>query len=190
MANEIWFTADTHFGHGNRPGEPPSGIIKHCSRPFADVDEMDAALTDSWNAVVRPGDQVWHLGDFSWGDHPKWLKRLNGDKHLVKGNHDKSAEKAKWTSVSDYMELTVEGRQLVLFHYGMRVWKGHRRGAIHLYGHSHGRLPGFRLPGGGGCIDVGTDCWNYRPVNLEEIRQAIAALPPVGFDEVEDGPGG
>lgn len=187
MVKEIWFTADTHFGHGNTPGEPASGIIKHCLRPFADVTEMDAALIDNWNAVVRPEDEVWHLGDFAWGDHPKWLKRLSGEKHLVRGNHDKAAERARWSSVSDYKDLVVGRTRLALFHYGMRVWKGHRRGAIHLYGHSHGRLPGFRLPEGGGCIDVGTDCWGFRPVNLEEIRQAIAHLPMVGSDQTEGG---
>jgi calcineurin-like phosphoesterase family protein len=78
---KIWFTADTHFGHSN--------IIKHCSRPFADADEMDAALITTWNAVIQPKDIVWHLGDFAFrsaknpGDY---LKKLYGAKQLVVGN--------------------------------------------------------------------------------------------------------
>ena len=32
----VFFTADLHFGHAN--------IIRHCVRPFASVEEMDAAL--------------------------------------------------------------------------------------------------------------------------------------------------
>ena len=45
-----WFVSDTHFGHAN--------IIRHCSRPFADAGEMDAAMVANWNALVRPDDDV------------------------------------------------------------------------------------------------------------------------------------
>jgi calcineurin-like phosphoesterase family protein len=35
--SRVFFTADHHFGHRN--------IIGLCQRPFADIEEMDAALT-------------------------------------------------------------------------------------------------------------------------------------------------
>jgi calcineurin-like phosphoesterase family protein len=53
----IWFTSDSHFGH--------DAIRRLADRPFASLDEMDTALVDRWNGVVRPGDTVWHLGDFA-----------------------------------------------------------------------------------------------------------------------------
>ncbi len=56
MSN-IWFTSDTHFGHAN--------IIRFCDRPFKDIQEMNERLIANWNAVVRPGDSVYHMGDFS-----------------------------------------------------------------------------------------------------------------------------
>ena len=47
-----------------------------------------------------------------------------------------------------------------------------RRGALHVYGHSHGKLPGNNVS-----LDVGVDCWNLRPVTLSEIRARLAMLP-------------
>jgi calcineurin-like phosphoesterase family protein len=43
------------------------------------------------------------------------------------------------------------------------------RGDIHLYGHSHGTLPGTAAS-----TDVGVDCFDYRPVTLAEIRVRLA----------------
>ena len=51
----IYFTADHHFGHAN--------IIRHCNRPFQNVEEMDMALLSNWNASVKPQDTVYILGD-------------------------------------------------------------------------------------------------------------------------------
>ena len=53
----VWFTADTHFGHG--------GALGLFRRPFASVAAMDAALIERWNATVAAEDTVWHLGDFA-----------------------------------------------------------------------------------------------------------------------------
>src|SRR5258708_2167190 len=58
-----YYTADTHFGHQLMLSETA------CARPFADTKAMDEALIANWNAVVKPGDIVYHLGDFSFGLH-------------------------------------------------------------------------------------------------------------------------
>lgn len=76
--------SDTHFGHEN--------IIEYCDRPFASVEEMNRALVENWNTTVSPQDSVLFLGDVrhhpspltEWG----WLRRLNGNKLIVRGNHD------------------------------------------------------------------------------------------------------
>lgn len=47
----IWFTSDLHLGHAN--------ILKHCARPFASIQEHDAALIARWNAKVRLDDTVY-----------------------------------------------------------------------------------------------------------------------------------
>ncbi len=68
----------------------------------------------------------------------------------------------------NYKELKVEGKFIVLFHYGQRVWNKSHHDSIHLYGHSHGSLPPH-----GKSVDVGVDCkeitHEYRPVSLDEV---------------------
>lgn len=170
---KVWFTGDTHFGH--------SKIIEYCKRPFENVREMDGALVASWNAIVGPDDDVWHLGDFAYrgtkspGDY---LNRLTGRKHLIAGNHDseESATDPGWASVQQMAEVVVESTRLVLCHYGLRVWPRHHHGSLHLYGHSHGALPGDRQS-----CDVGVDVSGYRPVSLTEIRRNLKALPERGL---------
>jgi calcineurin-like phosphoesterase family protein len=161
------FTADSHFGHSN--------IISLSARPFASVEEMEEAMIERWNEVVAPGDNVWHLGDFAFRCELRRMRaifsRLSGSKHLILGNHDdKNTLALGWASIGHIREIKVDGQRLVMCHYGMRTWPGVHRGAIHLYGHSHGTLPGNAL-----CTDVGVDCWSFRPVTLPTIRTALEA---------------
>jgi calcineurin-like phosphoesterase family protein len=162
-----FFTADNHFGHEN--------IIGMCNRPFATVDEMDRAMIAAWNEVVAKGDVVWHVGDFAFRCELRRKRaifsQLNGSKHLVPGNHDdKDTLSLGWASIGQIREIVVDGQKVVLCHYGMRTWPGVHRGAIHLYGHSHGSLPGNAQ-----CSDVGVDVWNFRPVTLPVILTALEA---------------
>lgn len=79
-----WFTSDLHFGHAR--------VIEYSNRPFRNVDEMDAALIDNWNAFVQSGDQVHVVGDFSFHKPERTLSilsSLQGQIGLVLGNHDK-----------------------------------------------------------------------------------------------------
>lgn len=80
----IWFTSDLHVG----------GHVKVSElRGFATTDEHDAELARRWDAVVRPTDQVWVLGDVVGrrGHETRgleWISERPGIKHLVSGNHD------------------------------------------------------------------------------------------------------
>ena len=130
---------------------------------------MDQALVEAWNAVVRPDDEVWHLGDFAvrHPDPAGLLASLNGVKHLVPGNNDPAAVRAlqAWASVPPLVEIVVDGTALVLCHYALRTWPGQARGALNLHGHSHGRLKPFPRQ-----FDVGVDARGYRPVQLGELK--------------------
>lgn len=78
----IFFTSDLHLGH--------EMIVRY--RPFDTVAQMNSELIRRWNALVDPGDEVYVLGDVVMGrmdDNLPLVKRLNGTKYLVPGNHDR-----------------------------------------------------------------------------------------------------
>jgi calcineurin-like phosphoesterase family protein len=167
----IWFTSDHHFGHER--------IIELAKRPFASVEGMDEHMIARWNDRVKPGDTVYHVGDFAFTDHDPYLRRLNGQKFLVPGNHDHSnrvKKAAGWVKAEKIMDVTLpDGTMVILCHYAMRVWSRSHYGAIHLYGHSHGNLPGDSQS-----CDVGVDCWGFAPVSIDEIRVQLARSPRRG----------
>jgi calcineurin-like phosphoesterase family protein len=162
-----FFTSDHHFGHAN--------MIRLAKRPFANVDEMDVEMVKRWNDRVAPGDLVYHLGDFAKGDHAPYLRRLRGQKVLIPGNHDHSkyiklvVRQNLWSEVIPLKSIKIDDTIVVLCHYALRVWRSSHHGALHLYGHSHGNLPGDSQS-----LDVGVDCWDFFPVTLEEIKARLA----------------
>ena len=71
--SKIYFTSDTHFLHDN---------IVPLRPVFSSLEEMTEEIIRRWNAVVRPQDRIYHLGDFalSWGKrrHLKPITKLLG----------------------------------------------------------------------------------------------------------------
>lgn len=84
----VFLTSDTHFGHlGVCRFMREDGVTK--LRPWDSPEEMDEAMVKMWNETVKPTDKVYHLGDVVINRKAlKILHRLNGDKVLIKGNHD------------------------------------------------------------------------------------------------------
>ena len=83
----VFLVSDTHFGH--------AGVCRFLRedgtklRPWTDPDEMDEHMVKAWNETVKPTDKVYHLGDVVINRKAlKTLARLNGDKVLIRGNHD------------------------------------------------------------------------------------------------------
>lgn len=172
----IHFSSDLHFFHKN--------IIQYSNRPFSSVEEMNDKLIENWNAVVKPADTIYSLGDFSFANYLltcNVLSQLHGEHHMILGNHDKTIIENQTKLVSSglvksiqyYKEIKHEGHFIVLFHYGQRVWNKSHHGSIMLYGHSHGSLPPF-----GKSVDVGVDSKEitseYRPVSIDEVIKYMA----------------
>jgi len=172
----IWFTADHHFGHAN--------IIRYDGRPYGTAEEMDADLISRWNETVAPGDIVYHLGDIFLYKRVEQARavraQLNGTVRLIRGNHEGTADGMKdaFDWIRDYYELKVPdeaahgGKQLlVLCHYAFRVWNRSHHGSFHLYGHSHGSLPDDPHARS---FDVGCMLHDYRPISYERVKEIMA----------------
>ena len=84
----VFLVSDTHFGHaGVCRFTRADGVTK--LRPWDSAEEMDEAMVKAWNERVRPNDKVYHLGDVVINRKAlPILDRLNGDKVLIRGNHD------------------------------------------------------------------------------------------------------
>lgn len=110
------FTSDSHFNHTN--------ILQYSDRPFADVEEMNEALVERWNAVVAPEDTVYHLGDTRMKTVElavPYFQRLNGHKVLVPGNHDAvfsgnrpATREQLWSTYAEHFEIWPEQVKLLL----------------------------------------------------------------------------
>ena len=105
-----FFTADQHFCHENI-------ITKFVFRPFQDVEHMNSEIIKRFNSRVKPGDTVYHLGDFKMTNNGpntyELLGKLNGRHVFVKGNHDKN----NGTSTClHYGIIELYNQQIVLAH--------------------------------------------------------------------------
>lgn len=171
-----YFSSDQHFHHRN--------ILKFCpdTRAGDTVEEMNQLLIQAHNSVVKPEDEVWFLGDFSFGNAEQTksiISQLNGKLNLVYGNHDKiirgnvSIQKM-FHSVQEYKRISVGRQSVVMFHYPIMEWDSMHHGAYHLYGHVHGSL--MNKPHGRS-MDVGIDTRpnkDMRPWSFDEIDEILS----------------
>lgn len=181
----VFFTADTHFNHAK--------TIAYCRRPFADAEAMADAMVARWNATVRPGDVVYHLGDFGFGSkamNEAVLCRLNGEKLFMPGNHDRSLrnstiwrevwKQARFKQGAEIVvphEAGLQPRRLWIAHYPQDAWQGSDAGVVvHLHGHLHGSDARGRCPPMSGRLDVGVDAWDFRPVLAQHAVAAARQL--------------
>lgn len=133
-----FYIADLHFGHKN--------ALSFDNRPFTNIEVNDRFIIRQWNDTVNIDDDVYILGDISWYNVTKTieiLKQLNGNKHLIVGNHDTSFLKNKefrecFVEICDYKEIYLNNKEgIVLCHYPIPCFKNHYYGWYHLYGHVH-----------------------------------------------------
>lgn len=170
--------SDPHFGH--------SKIIDFCERPFADEIEMGRELVWRYNAVVSKADTVLWLGDCFFvkdAEAVEILHQMNGNKILVRGNHDKrSARMAAigFHLVADEFVFESRGYTFRACHYPYKdinnqdqrykeLRPTRRPGEILLHGHTHQR-EAFNL----NAIHCGVDAWDYAPVSMPEICDQVA----------------
>jgi calcineurin-like phosphoesterase family protein len=113
---------------------------------------MNEGIISLWNETVNPEDTVYILGDVAFmqgSEAAKYLRRMNGTKILIEGNHDHKQVKDQafascFESIHKYLEIYHDGTKVVLFHYPIHFeWNQAHRGSVHLYGHVHGKPTGL-----------------------------------------------
>jgi calcineurin-like phosphoesterase family protein len=178
----VFFTSDTHFGH--------TSILRHCNRPFGDIEEMNQALVENWNRVVGKNDLVFHLGDFAFGGAEMWnrfLDQLNGRIVLVVGNHDiyhlRAEMLERFEQVAFELYVVIDNQPIFLNHHPFLSYGDSHGKVWQLFGHVHTRGNGQgkekdkqRLPLLMATqYDVGVDNNNYIPVSFYQIRDIISS---------------
>ena len=161
----IYYTADLHLGY--------APMLAH--RPFESVQAMDETLIRNWNETVGPDDTVYIVGDFSYngGVVPaQYFRRLQGRKHLIRGNHDTGLENAQalfeyCESVVDYWELDDGEEHIILCHYPMIYEK--RGYMIHGHLHAHRGRAYTMLQQLPKVLNCGVDVNFLRPVTLAQL---------------------
>lgn len=164
----VFFISDTHFHHQN--------IIKYCNRPFKNFEEMDDVIINNWNSIVSETDLVIHGGDFALGHlivQQDLLKRLNGRKILIQGNHDRSIKKmleVGFQRVYKYMSLkTKYGKLLIAHNPTFFLNENNEYHDIFLYGHIHDKELQTHLPENMKSINISVEKINYTPRSLKEL---------------------
>jgi calcineurin-like phosphoesterase family protein len=152
----IWFLADQHHGHPK--------IVKICGRPVPLTEALDTSIPEQkrrlnelhndwlirevYNKYIDKKDEVYILGDVSMSpkiDAEKFIDRLNGNKHLIPGNHCKNIlHSTRFSEIKDIKNFTYNrfgmNLHIVLCHYPIASWERKIHGSWHLYGHVHGRF--------------------------------------------------
>jgi len=163
-----FFTTDYHFMHNN--------VIRYDNRPFENIYHMGEVIVEKHNSIVSNEDHFYYLGDFCVNTNKleEYLSRLSGKKFFIKGNHDKDKHIKIFEKYGEYLgeqkRIHINGQDIVLNHFAMRVWDKHHHGAIHLYGHSHNSLEKFP---NGKSMDVFIGNNNYYPYELNDIIKIL-----------------
>ena len=177
----IWFGADYHLGHKllAKVRASTGFLLISTEDEERRVELMNEWIVEQHNRCVKPGDDFYFLGDLALAnprDVIKYVERMNGNWHVIRGNHNSCMEAIHklrpFVWVKDrYMVRTQIGDekiQIVLDHYPIESWKNRQHGAVHLHGHTHGDL----VRNDPRRMDVGIDV-QRRPVNLIDVYQRL-----------------
>jgi calcineurin-like phosphoesterase family protein len=169
-----FLVSDTHFGH--------AGVCHFLRndgtklRPWDNPEEMDEAMIERWNSVVKPNDKVYHLGDVVINRKAlKTLYRLNGDKVLIKGNHDIFRLNEYTDHFRDIRGYHVMGG-MILSHIPIHEESIARFG-VNVHGHLHSNRVMTEIFGeyviDPRYFNVSVEQINFTPIALDDLRQRI-----------------
>jgi calcineurin-like phosphoesterase family protein len=182
MSN-IWFASDHHFGH-----EGPYNKFTREDGSFlradlaTNADEADELMIQRHNAVVKPQDRVYFVGDFCFSKkHIYKADRMNGHKVLIKGNHD-TLELKTYLPFFEDIRGCHQFDGMFISHVPIHPQSLGRWG-FNVHGHLHAlRVMELDMKGNNTDIidlryfNVSVEQINYTPISLEEVKKHKPAL--------------
>ena len=177
--NNYFITSDLHLSHEQE--------FLYSPRGFSSSKEMNEAIVERWNSIVKPEDIVYNLGDMAMNDISAaipYLKQLNGIQRWIRGNHDTikkvqqitdecknisliSTPEASWSTMFKYGKISCyfSHYPTLTANYDEKHFSQH---VLALHGHTHQQF-NFMYPNNPFCYHVGMDSHNCAPVSLDEI---------------------
>lgn len=190
---EVFFSSDLHLSHNN--------ILAYDNRPFANIDEHNEALIANHNALVNKNDLVFWLGDICMGhivETLPLLKRFNGMKYLIPGNHDRVSgaysqthQNKFWNEYERYVHILPERTVFKVDGIGNVNFSHYPYDGDHtdserymdlrfvdtgkplVHGHIHAKEKVSYSSIGTKQVHVGVTSWEYRPVHIDEVRDLL-----------------
>lgn len=167
---KIFMSSDLHFNHNKSFIYEPRG--------FTSVEEMNEGIIKNFNKIITWEDDLYLCGDQMLGMDINaglaLLRRLNGNKYLVIGNHDTDNRVAAYRESGIFIEvqpqyrIKYKGRIYVITHYPTLVEnEGQFNNVINIHGHTHVKEHLSEIPY---CYNVNVDAWNCKPVELDYIH--------------------
>ena len=162
----VFFIADMHFGD--------KSIIDIEGRQFSTVQEMDETIINNWNKTVYKGDTIFILGDLTAYDKFKTseiIKKLNGEKILVMGNHD--TQTPQWYRECGFSQVieypVVYDNFWMLSHEPLYV--NNNSPYANIFGHVHNNPMYKTVSTRSYCVSA--ERIGYTPISFNDIQRAI-----------------
>lgn len=184
---KLYLSADWHLNHAN--------IIKHCNRPFKNVNQMNNTIIHNCNIRLKPLDTLIHVGDLLYTSGKmaeanittsNVYERVKNLLILLKGNHDRHNN---IKNMLDYTVITFGKKRFLITHIppSTNGYENKKYDLSYTFphidcilcGHVHCnwktmiyKTPQFNIP----IINVGVDVWNFQPVPMTKLFNVYLKL--------------
>lgn len=170
----IYFTSDLHLNCNREFIWKPRG--------FQSIDEMNSAIISNITSIIKPGDELYILGDLTLGQETgiteqlfAWFTNNNIKVTIIRGNHDTDNRVNLYRSfgleVCDAKYLKYKGYHFFLTHYpcltGNLERESLKQMTCNLFGHTHQKNNFYEdRPY---MYHVGVDSHNCFPISIDKI---------------------
>lgn len=171
-------------------------------RPFSCLEEMEETMIERHNAIVKPNDRVYFLGDVAM-NRGGLLRaaRFNGKKVLIKGNHDILKLKDYVGIFEDIRSYKVYPTQGIICSH-IPIYAGQMeekaRWKFNVHGHTHANFVTKEIEYGSGIgmlvervtderyLNICVEQTNYTPLSFDEILATLGIEKNIGQFKVQN----